>query len=230
MPATAVSRRTCLGATFERMLYRTRILVPGDQVTRLIDQVLMPELLPGDIILLSSRAVAACQGRLLPLESSRPRWPAKVLANRWDRLTTDAPLAHPVAMQAAVDVDGALALTWATAAEAWRRWTSRQSARPLSGPKGLVRIGGDRDLSVYQGQLILPPRAPQQLANTLWKNTGYRTAIISVRLPGQVQIAGLSPGLSAAYISLLVLDNPLGSNAQQTPIAILRKCNHPTQA
>lgn len=224
MPANGVSQRSCFGATFDRILYRTRVLLPGDQVTRLVDQVLLPDLLPGDVILLSSRALSACQGRLMPLGSSPPGWVARRLAAWCRRLSLDAPLAYPEAMQVAVKEEGLWPLFCSTLSLSWRRWTSMQSVgRPSSGSRGLVRVGDQQDLAVYHGQLILPPREPQQLAERLWKQTGYRTAVISVRQPGQVQVVGLSRGLSSEYIKMLVLDNPLGSKTQQTPIAILRK-------
>lgn len=223
MPVNAISRRTCLGSSFDRLLYRTRVLQPGDQVQRLIDQVLLPDLLPGDIMLLSSKAVSACQGRLFPLSSSRPSHLADTLSSLWRRLSAEAPLGHPAAMQAALEHDGPAALTGSVISHFWRKVSGKSFAYPRTGARGLLRVGTTSDLEIYHDQLILPPRDPGALAIELWKRTGYRAAIVSVRQPGRVQVAALSPGLSPDYIRLLVLDNPLGTGDQRTPIAILRK-------
>lgn len=224
MPATGVIRRSCLGAVFERILYRTRVLVPGDQISRLVNQVLVPDLVPGDVILLSSRAVAACQGRLRPLASTQPGWAARRLSAWWSRIVPDPAFAAPQAVQAAIDEAGLLPLTWQTLQQGWRSGAGVAAARRLGqGAPGLVRVGQADDLPVYHGQVALPPTAPGQLADQLWKQTGYRTAIISVKQPGFVQVVGLSPGLSPDYIRMVVLDNPLGSGTQQTPVALLRK-------
>lgn len=223
MPVTAVSRRTCLGSSFDRLLYRTRVLVPGDQIARLVEQVVLPDVRPGDIVLLSSRAVSACQGRMMPLSSIEPSRLARTLASLWRELSQDAPLAHPAAMHAALQHDGTLALSGSTAMLLWRSITGQVSTVLRTGSRGLLRVGQPTDLPVYHGQLILPPRQPQALARELWKNSGYRVAIVSVRQPGQVQVTALSPGLSPDFIRLLVLDNPLGKSDALTPIAILRK-------
>ncbi len=223
MPVTAISRRTCLGSSFDRLLYRTRVLRPGDQVQRLVDQVLLPDLLPGDIMLLSSRAVSACQGRLLPLASAESSRLAVALSAIWRRLASEAPLGCPAVMQAALEQDGVATMAGSVLSHFWRKARGEAAAYPRSGFRGLLRTGSPTDLALYRGQLILPPRSPEQLVTELWKRTGYRAAIVAVRQPGEVQIAALSPGLSPEYIRALVLDNPLGAGDQQTPIAILRK-------
>jgi len=223
MPVTAISRRSCLGSSFDRLLYRTRVLRPGDQVQRLVDQVLLPDLLPGDIMLLSSKAVSACQGRLLPLGSSQPGRLAAALSAVWRRLASEAPLSNPAVMQAALEQDGVATMAGSVLAHFWRKARGEAAAYPRSGFRSLLRIGSPADLELYHHQLILPPRAPEKLAMELWKQTGYRAAIIAVRQPGEVRITALSPGLSPDYIRALVLDNPLGAGDQQTPIAILRK-------
>lgn len=223
MPVTAVSRRTCLGSSFDRLLYRTRVLVPGDQVARLVEQVVLPDIRPGDIILLSSRAVSACQGRMMPLSSIQASRLAAVLAGIWRKMSQQAPLVHPLVMQAALQHDGTLALLGSTAVFLWRSIIGQVSMALRTGARGLLRIGQPSDLPVYHDQLILPPRQPDALARELWKRTGYRVAIVSVQRPGEVQVTALSPGLSPDFIRLLVLDNPLGDSTAQTPIALIRK-------
>lgn len=211
----AVLQRTCVGDVYDRLLFHTRMLLPGDDPWRLVEQVAQPELLPGDVIILSSRAVSACQGRLRPLSTITVHHSTSKLARLWSRYWPASPWAHPAAWQLAIEDYG-----WGSVALAAWRYVRR---RPDQSHVSFLRVGKPADLPVYRGQLILPPQDAAQLARSLWLRSGYRTAVVSVSWPNRVQIAGMSYGLSPDMISDLMLDNPLGDGSQQTPIAILRK-------
>ncbi|NLY54468.1 MAG: hypothetical protein GX060_07625 [Firmicutes bacterium] len=218
--ASAVLQRTHADGKFLRFIFRTPILQPGDDLLRLIEQKLMAALSPGDIIIISSRAVAACQGQLLPVSSIEIQGPATRLAKWWQRLRPTDLLAHPVTMQKAIDLVGLWPMVAATV---WRACGFGNWRLLKVQPVVLLRLGEAADLPVYQGQLILPPRDAAEVAHSIWQATGYRVAVVSAGPQGRVRLVGASPGVNPRLLAGSLLDNPLGDGCQQTPLAILRQ-------
>lgn len=223
MPPYAVLRRSYLGDSWDRIIFRTRVLVPGDDPVRMIEGIVCPSLLPGDIIVLSSRAVSACQGQLLPAPL-RVRLLSRILAGALSRTGSADSLVNPTVIEAAMQHKGIAHVLAGTVSAAFSHYQGGGgSLTRQARVAGLIRLGKVADLPVYSGQIVLPPRDPGQLANRIWKHTGYRAAIVSVIATGVVTVVGLSHGLSPDMISTLMLDSPLGHGQQQTPALILRK-------
>ena len=220
---------------YGRAPVRTPRLESGDDLDRIVtDSVLAVEggrlgLEEGDIIAVSEKAVAVCQGRSFPVSSIK----ATVLAKILSRLVSKGPagigLGIPETMQLALDEAGRTRILLATGAAGATRLVGRHGAFYRVAGAQVSAIDGPTSgtLPPFDTHAKLPPSDPdgvaERLASRLAVEAGgpVHVAVIDANDRGVVVLGG-SRGLDRPLVAWLFGDNPLGQGAEQTPVALIR--------
>src|SRR5947209_13901331 len=92
---------------------RTRLIAPGDDLTRLVGEAIAGIARPGDVVAIAETAVAIAQSRFIPAEFIRPSRLALALSRRADPLAT---VSQPESLQLVIDQVGARKVVWAAGA------------------------------------------------------------------------------------------------------------------
>lgn len=211
------------GMIFERIPIRTHVLAAGDDVAEVVGRYLRGVGQAGDWIALSEKAVAATQGRAIPLEAITPSKWARFLCRFVRKVPYGIGLGIPETMEAAIrEVGLARILCAAAAASVTRPFGWRGVFYRVAGRKASA-IDGPTPYSIppYNQCVVLAPLDPDGVCRLIWESTGYETAIVDVNDHGS-EVLGATPGIHREVLRRILRDNPLGQSRQQTPIGIVR--------
>jgi asparagine synthase (glutamine-hydrolysing) len=210
--------------TYARIPVRTRLFVSGDDLEAgLRDALAGVEPRADDVIAVSEKAVAICQGRSYPVADIRPRRLARMLARFVGRTASGIGLGIPATMELAIREVGAGRILLATAAAAVTKpfgvkgvfyRVAGPAVRAIDGPTSGT-------IAPYDGHAKMGPEDPDGVARALAGSLGAGVAIIDANDIG-VNVLGVSPGVRADLVASLLRDNPLGQGSEQTPVALLR--------
>ncbi len=223
---------------YGRVPVRTQLFERGDDLTAgLLDALdALPaaaHLRDGDIVAISEKAVAICQGRSYPVADLHPSPLARRLAGFVKKTPAGIGLGIPETMELAIREVGAPRIVLAAAAAAAGKVVGRKGDfYRVAGPVVRAIDGPTRGtIPPYDTHAKLGPDRPDQVATGLARAFGaraeggaggtVRVAIIDANDRG-VNVLGLSPGLGEDLVESLFRDNPLGQGSQQTPVALIR--------
>jgi asparagine synthase (glutamine-hydrolysing) len=218
------ARSTVDGRDWARAPIRTRLFSSGDSLADGLTNALAGvELAPDDVVAVSEKAVAICQGRSYPVDEVRVRPLARVLSRFVGRTASGIGLGIPATMELAIREVGEARILGATAAAAVTRpFGVKGVFYRVAGPAVRAIDGPTRGtIPPYDGHAKMGPADPEGVARELAKELGVGVAIIDANDIG-VNILGVSDGVDPDLVTSLLRDNPLGQGAQQTPVALLR--------
>ncbi len=218
------ARSSVDGRTYARAPVKTRLFVAGDSLTDgVADGLAGVDLVPTDVVAVSEKAVAICQGRSYPVGDVRPRPLARLLARFVGRTASGIGLGIPATMELAIREAGAGRILAATAAAAVTKpFGVKGVFYRVAGPAVRAIDGPTRGtIPPYDGHAKLGPADPDDVARALATALGCGAAVIDANDIG-VNVLGVSPGVRADVVVSLLRDNPLGQGSEQTPVALLR--------
>jgi F420-0:gamma-glutamyl ligase-like protein len=219
------ARSSVDGRDYARAPVRTRLFAGGDSLLDgLRDALRDVELQADDVIAVSEKAVAICQGRSYPVGDVEARPLARTLSKFVGRTASGIGLGIPATMELAIREAGEARILGATAAAAVTKpFGVKGVFYRVAGP-GVRAIDGPTRGTIppYDGHAKLGPEDPEGVARELARELGVGVAIIDANDIG-VNVLGVSPGVDAATVTSLLRDNPLGQGAQQTPVALIRR-------
>lgn len=201
----------------------THLIMPGEDLAAALRRYAAPRLVPGDVLVVSSKVVAISQGRLVRPEHVRPGpgCLAKVVSRFIDQ---NGSLSSPYALQAAINEDGRLRYAAA--------FLVGGLTRVLLGRRGdFYRIAGytarviddvSGTLPPFDKHIVLPPRDPEGTARRLGRALGWPVAIVDANDLGNADVLGATPGIDRRRLREALRSNPAGNAAQQTPFLIVR--------
>jgi asparagine synthase (glutamine-hydrolysing) len=218
------AQSTVDGRAYARAPIRTRLFASGDSlVDGLTDALRDVELMPDDVVAVSEKAVAICQGRSYPVGDVHARPLARTLSRFVGRTASGIGLGIPATMELAIREAGEARILGATAAAAVTKpFGVKGVFYRVAGPAVRAIDGPTRGtIPPYDGHAKMGPADPEGVARDLSARVGVGVAVIDANDIG-VNVLGVSRDVDAALVESLLRDNPLGQGAQQTPVALLR--------
>jgi len=94
--------QTFRGQVWARYPIRTHVVMLGEDLSTLLQRYAKPYLRPGDILALSEKMVAICQGRAYPVDSIQPRPLARWLSRFVTKTPAGIGIGSPVTMELAL--------------------------------------------------------------------------------------------------------------------------------
>ncbi len=222
-------------SVFGRAPVRTPRIEPGDDLDRIVqDSVLAVEggslgLQEGDIVAVSEKAVAVCQGRSFPVDGMRTGLLAKVLSRFVSKSPGGIGLGIPATMQLAIDEAGRGRILFAAAGGALGRALGRRGTFYRLAGARVAAIDGPTagTLPPSDTHAKLPPLEPDRVAERLSERLSadaggaVHVAVVDANDRGVV-VLGASKSVDRQLVAWLFGDNPLGQGCEQTPVALIR--------
>lgn len=221
------AKRTVDGVTFLRIPVVTPVLYQGDDIVDVARTYVKPLIQPGDMVVLSEKALGCTQGRAIPLKDIHPRWLARFLSGFVTKTPAGIGLGMPETMEMALQEVGTPRILLATVASAvgklfgkkgWFYVVAGRTAASIDGPCSYT-------LPPYNQYVSLAPSDPsgwsKKIAQALGENVGV--GVIDQNDLGGELLGSYGLSTSGETLMAAVRDNPLGQESECTPFGIVRK-------
>lgn len=217
------------GQGYERLPIRTHLITDQDDIIEVAQKYGTPVLSqPGDVLFISEKIVACCQGRAIPLKDIKPRKLAYWLSDRVTKTPHGIGLGMPETMECALREVGVLRILFAAFVsvigkkifhkKGWFYDVAGYRARSIDGPC-------HNTIPPYNQYVVLGPLKPEKVAVSIKEKIGYDVCIVDINdLEGQI-LGTSSKRLDKNLYARILKDNPLGQDDQQTPMGVIRKVN-----
>ncbi len=215
------------GQSYERLPIRTHLITDQDDIIDVAEKYGSPVLSqPGDVLFISEKIVACCQGRAIPLKDIKPRKLAYWLSDRVTKTPHGIGLGMPETMEYALREVGVLRILFAAFVsvigkkifhkKGWFYSVAGYRARSIDGPC-------HNTIPPYNQYVVLGPLKPEKVAVSIKEKIGYDVCIVDINdLEGQI-LGASSKKLDKNLYARILKDNPLGQDDQQTPMGVIRK-------
>ncbi|MDO8486474.1 MAG: coenzyme F420-0:L-glutamate ligase [Candidatus Staskawiczbacteria bacterium] len=216
------------GESFARYPIKTRVVMPGEDLIKLVKEYVIPYTKSDDIIFISEKMVAITQKRSIPIKDIKPSWLAKNAVRFVYKNPGGLGIATPWTMQMVIEEAGLPRFLFSAIVAVITKFL---------GIKGMFyRLIGQRAKAIdgpiphamppYNECVTLSPLNPEEIAKQIKKTFGYETVIIDANDLG-VETMGISSNkIEDSWASAIFKDNPLGQGREQTPLCIVRKILH----
>ncbi|HTA54360.1 MAG TPA: coenzyme F420-0:L-glutamate ligase [Candidatus Acidoferrales bacterium] len=199
---------------------RTPLVRPGDDVVEIVARAIAGIARPGDVVAVSESAVAIAQGELIGAEHIRPTRLAYALARRAGPMAT---ISQPESMQLVIDRAGRWKVIGATLLQLVARALGRRGAfYEVMGEAIAAFDGYTGTMPPYERAIVLAPRDPKGVAQTLCERTGIAAAVVDANDLAAAKVLGSSRGVRSENVVAALLDNPHGNSDEQTPIVVFK--------
>ncbi|MGL5080757.1 MAG: F420-0:Gamma-glutamyl ligase [Microcoleaceae cyanobacterium] len=199
---------------------RTHLLTQLDDPVAVVKRYVLPHAQPGDIVTLGETPLALIQGRFRHPTDVQPGWVAQRVCLFF--LPTSS-LATACGMQTLIDVVGPGRVLFA--------FGIGFVAKVLGKPGLFYQLAGEQarliddvtgTLPPYDQFIVLGPDQPQQVVETIQRETGLAAAIVDVNDLKAVKILAATSNLSLALLEQALRSNPAGNADEQTPLVLIR--------
>lgn len=214
------------GQLYARIPIRTHLIQPYDNIIQIATTYVQDLVMEADIVVISEKAVAITQGRVLPIAQITPSRLAVFLSRFVHKSPYGIGVGSPHTMELAIREVGWFRVVLGALIGAFGK---------LFGIRGLFyRVCGKRvrgidgpcsnTITPYDRCAVLVPRDSQHIAEELGSGLGCLVAVIDANDLG-VNILGVSSShhLDTDFLVKVLKDNPLGQSSEQTPIGIIRR-------
>lgn len=210
---------------YVRYPIRTHVIMKEDKLEDILNDYVEPFLQPGDMVFVSEKIVAICQGRAFPINEIKVSKLANILCRYVYKSPYGIGLGSPWTMELAIrDIGCPLILLAAFCSVVAKLIGIRGVFYKIVGVKGRA-IDGPCDYTIppYNKYAKLAPKNPVEVAITLSGKIGHEVVIIDASDLSCEVLGKSNARLSDDLLRQIFADNPLGQSAQQTPIAIVRR-------
>lgn len=222
------------GGLYTRAPVRTRLILEGDDLLAAVREGLAAKgararLQPGDVVVISEKAVSSSQGRSFPVDEIRPGRLARTLARFTTRSRVGIGLGMPATMELAIREAGAPRILAATAVASVTRPLGMRGMFYRVAGAGVAAIDGPTPYTLppFNRHASMGPERPENVAAELAEalsvdaGGGVGVAIVDANDVGVKVLA--TSGADNCLVRELLMDNPLGQRHEQTPVAVIRR-------
>ncbi len=210
--------------TWDRLLIRTHVIRPGEDISALVVRYCRPHLRPGDLVFVGQKAVSIAQGRLVQERAVQPRPLAVFLSRHVKRTPFGRGLGRPTTMEVALREAGVPRILAACAVHVASRALGRSGDFYRIAGQKVASIDGVTDwaLPPFNDYIVLHPENPDALARKTSLRLGAPVAVVDLNDLGG-EVLGASPGIDRSLLRQILADNPLGQGPFRTPLGLARR-------
>lgn len=202
-----------------RIPLKTHIVTEKDDIVEVVKKYAGAIASPGDIIAVAESVVAISQGRAIRPETVKPGLLARFLCRFPGK---EGSLAAAPSIQVAMQECGLPRFLLGVAAAGLGRLIGRRGDFYRVAGRHLAQIDDFAGtMWPFDRHIVLGPRNPQQVADSIKQATGAEAIITDVNDIGKVDILAATDGVAPETLLEYLRDNPHGNDDQQTPIVVL---------
>lgn len=216
---------TVNGATWLRVPVKTHVITIDDNIIDVIAKYSEGVRQPGDTIFVSEKVVAVTQGRAIPVSKIQIGLLAKVLWRFVRKVPYGIGLRSPETMQCAINECGSARILAASIAGALGKLVGRRGDFYRVAGMQAATIDAAGTSPLQSDCVILGPKDPHGVARAIMDRTGLPTAVVDVNDIGGSWVLGSAGIDDPKRIEAILLDNPLGQKAEQTPFGLIRSAS-----
>ena len=214
------------GKTYSRHAIQTHFVQVGESYLELMERYVRPIYREGDILSMSEKVIALCQGRVVTEEEVKPGFWAKVLSRFVHQTAAGPGMGLPVKMQFAINVCGLGRVLKAAICAAFDKLRGKRGTfyemlgQEVSGLDGFY----GHDIPEYEHLGVRIPENPRGVCDEIYEKTGILSMIVDAN-DLNVELLGCCSKLARSESELLALiqDNPAGQDRQLTPFILIRE-------
>jgi len=213
------------GRAYARYPVKTHIITEKDDIIEVIRKYAAPFFMPGDMLIISERAVATSQGRAIPIKDIKPSWLARFFVKFVYKSPYGIGLGSPWTMELAIREAGLFRiLLGALVAAITKPFGIRGIFYKVVG-HNVNAIDGPADyvLPPFNKYAKLGPRDPDGVAKKIQDVFGVGAVIIDANDLGVAILGRSDRKITDDFAKKIFRDNPLGQTTEQTPMAIVRQ-------
>ena len=218
------------GQVYIRHAIHTHFVTEGENYLTLIRTYVLPLYRPGDLLAISEKVIALCQGRVVREEDLHLSLLARLLVRFVHRTPAGPGVGNLYKMQFAIDTCGAARVAWAALRAGVDKLRGvhgtfyRLTGREVAGLDGFY----GEDIAEYAHLGIRIPAEPDRVCLRIYEDTGIPSIIVDANALN-VELLGKAPVLTQtdAFLTSLLRDNPAGQCRQLTPFILIRPVNDP---
>lgn len=216
------------GVTYERLPIRTTVVMPGDDLHRVVREHAGPVVKDGDVLFITEKIVGITQGRSFPIDEIEPRRLATFLAKFVVKTPYGIGLGMPQTMEMALRECGTPRILFAAGVSAVTKKVFKRSgdfyriagekARAIDGPT-------EGTIPPYDQSVVLGPDKPMLVARDLKVLLGNKVDVLIVDINdigGNILGTTRPHSENERWVKVL-RDNPLGQGTQSTPMGVIRE-------
>jgi len=200
---------------------RTHLLTTADDPVSVLKRYVVEYAQTGDIVAFAESPIAIMQGRFIHPSEVHPGWLAKRLCYYF--MPTSS-LATLCGLQVLVDQVGAWRVFFAFVVGGLAKVLFGQGGvfYQLAGEQARLIDDVTGTLPPYDQFIVLGPEQPQKVVEDIKAQTGLEVAIVDVNDLKRVKVLAATAGVSESLLNAVLIDNPAGNAAEQTPIVLIR--------
>lgn len=214
------------GVTYQRIPIKTHVVMPGDDLHRIVKDYAEPVITEGDVLFVTEKIVAITQGRSMLVSEVTPRPLARWLSKYVTKTPHGIGLGMPETMEMALRECGTPRILAAAGVSVISKAFGRsgdfyriagERARAIDGPT-------EGTIPPYDESIVLGPLHPERVAQDLKILLGNKVEVLIVDINdigGNILGSTMDTSLNDQWVEVLS-DNPLGQGAESTPMGVLR--------
>lgn len=214
------------GKRYARIPLRTRVVMPEDNLDKIITEYAADAVEPGDLLFVTEKIVAITQGRSYRLDEIQPRKLALFLSKYVTRTPYGIGLGMPETMEMALRECGTPRILLAAAVAAVTKAFGRRG--------DFYRIAGDKARAIdgptkhtippYNEAVVLGPKNPRGVAAHVKTLIGGQAevAVVDINDLGGNILGSTIDRAGEQNLLRILKDNPLGQGHESTPMGIIR--------
>jgi len=211
---------------FARHAIKTKFVEIGDNYIDLVREFVLPVYQPGDILSMSEKVIALCQGRVIYEKDVKPGWLARFLSKFVHQTSAGPGAGNVYKMQFAINLCGPIKVIFAAIAAGISKLFGKKGVfYDIVGPEitGLDGFYG-HDIAEYAHMGIRIPDQPDKVCDEIYEATGVKAMIVDA-IAISVMILGHASAIKETDAALIgmIQDNPAGQMRQLTPFILIRE-------
>lgn len=211
---------------YYRYAIKTRFIKEGENYIEILNEYIKPIYEEDDIVSISEKIIALCQGRTIKREDIKVGFWAKFLSKFASHPTTGVGVGEAIKMQYAINTVGILKVVYASIASAITKLFGKKGrfyeivGQEVSGLDGFY----GKVWEEYRDLGIKIPENPDGVCNEIKEKLGIKTMIVDANDLGQ-EILGTCEELKEKDEKLkqIIRDNPAGQGRECTPLILIRE-------
>jgi hypothetical protein len=212
--------------TFERIPVKTHLILFGEDLLSIIKKYVLPKFKEGDWIAISEKVVSVCQNNVRHISTVKAGFLAKLIVKGVKKYPNDIGYSRPEKMQVAIETAGRPRIILAMILGGIGKIFGLHGIFWIVAGKRISEIDGFNPDAMYPytEYAVLPPKEPEKVCQKIEDELGCPAVIIDGNnINVKVIAQSKKVPVDKKICRLILLDNPMGQDAELTPFIIVRK-------